>query len=82
VKSLWWVRGGAGEGRELMGLGQDAEVYVWDVGERKCVKRWQDDGGFGSRVIAGDQGGKYLAIGWVWLDIAQPFILICLFFQS
>jgi len=63
VKSLWWARNRAGEESELMGLGEDAEVYVWDVGERRCVRRWQDDGGFGSRAMAGDQGGKYLAIG-------------------
>ncbi|OBZ79573.1 putative U3 small nucleolar RNA-associated protein 18 [Grifola frondosa] len=57
VQSLWW------SGDELMSLGEDAEVYVWDVGERRCVRRWKDDGGFGSRLLAGDGAGKYLAIG-------------------
>jgi U3 small nucleolar RNA-associated protein 18 len=63
VKSVWWARGGSEEGRQLMSLGEDAEVYVWDVGERRCVRRWRDDGGFGSVVMSGDRAGKYLAIG-------------------
>ncbi|KAI0960982.1 hypothetical protein AcV7_000207 [Taiwanofungus camphoratus] len=57
VKSLWW------SGSTLMSLGEDAEVYVWDVGARRCVKRWKDDGGFGSRIVSGDRAGRYLAIG-------------------
>jgi U3 small nucleolar RNA-associated protein 18 len=64
VKSLWWVRGRNGEGRELMSLSDDSEVYVWDVAERRCTRRWQDDGAFGSRIMQGDPGGKYLAIGY------------------
>ncbi|KAH7925692.1 WD40 repeat-like protein [Leucogyrophana mollusca] len=60
VRSLWWSRGGGGE---LMSMGEDSQVYVWDVRQRKCVKRWQDEGGFGSRGISGDRRGRYLAIG-------------------
>jgi U3 small nucleolar RNA-associated protein 18 len=61
VKDLWWA---SGEGNgELMSLGEDAQVYVWDVGQRRCVRRWQDDGGFGSRIMGGDRRGKYFAIG-------------------
>ncbi|KAI6000915.1 hypothetical protein EDC04DRAFT_2612031 [Pisolithus marmoratus] len=29
----------------------------------KCVKRWQDEGGFGSRIMSGDQQGNYLSVG-------------------
>jgi len=61
VKSLWWTRGPAGS--ELMTLGEDAEVYTWDVGERRCVHRWKDDGGYGSVVMSGDNNGKYLSVG-------------------
>ncbi|KIJ21374.1 hypothetical protein PAXINDRAFT_104411 [Paxillus involutus ATCC 200175] len=61
IKSLWWSRTGAGS--ELMSLTEDSQVYVWDVGQRKCVKRWQDEGGFGSRIMGGDQRGSYLSIG-------------------
>ena len=58
VKSLWWNNQG-----ELLSLGEDSEVYVWDVGERRCIRRWKDDGGFGSNLITGDRGNRYLATG-------------------
>lgn len=64
VRSLWWARGGIGEGRELMSLSDNAEVYVWDIAGRNCTRRWQDHGGFGSCVINGDREGKYVAIGY------------------
>jgi len=48
---------------ELMTLGEDSEVYIWDVKQRKCVKRWKDAGGYGSAILAGDSGGKYLSVG-------------------
>ena len=68
VKSLWWSKGnGGGERQELLTLGENSEVYVWDVGQRRCVRRWRDDGEFGSAVMTGDPAGKYLAIGYVSL---------------
>lgn len=60
VKSLWWSRVQDGE---LLSLTQDSQVYVWDIRQRKCVKRWQDEGGFGSKIMSGDQRGNYLSIG-------------------
>ncbi|KAI0045734.1 WD40 repeat-like protein [Auriscalpium vulgare] len=63
VKALWWARTPGGTGRELLALGEDAEVYVWDVGARRCVRRWKDDGGFGARVLSGDRAGNYIAVG-------------------
>ncbi|KAH9850610.1 WD40 repeat-like protein [Lenzites betulinus] len=62
ARSLWW------SGEELLTLGEDSEVYVWDVGQRRCLRRWKDDGGYGSQLLAGDRSGKYLATGYV-----QPF---------
>jgi len=59
VRALWWLP----NGRELMTLGEDAEAYLWDIGTRRCVHRWKDDGGFGSRVLTGDRSGKYVAVG-------------------
>ncbi|KAH9005871.1 WD40 repeat-like protein [Lactarius hatsudake] len=59
VRALWWLP----NGRELMTLGEDAEAYLWDIGTRRCVHRWKDDGGFGSRVLVGDRSGNYVAIG-------------------
>jgi len=61
VKGLWWTRGDR-QG-ELMSLGEDAEVYVWDVAERKCLRRWKDEGEYGSHIIEGDRSGRYLGVG-------------------
>ena len=77
VKSLWWSRGNSGGDRqELLTLGENSEVYVWDVGERRCVRRWRDDGEFGSAVMTGDPAGKYLAIGYVsrTFSFITPFV--------
>ncbi|TFK38785.1 WD40-repeat-containing domain protein [Crucibulum laeve] len=80
IQGLWWVPpssenavlgggGGAGvDGAKLAVLSGDAEVYLWDVGERRCVRRWKDDGGFrgASCVMAGTTkgaSGGYLAVG-------------------
>jgi U3 small nucleolar RNA-associated protein 18 len=69
IKSLWWSRAGEGE---LLGLTDDSQVYVWDIGQRKCVKRWQDEGGFGSQILGGDNEGKYLTVGHVSLFSEVP----------
>ena len=54
---------GSDASSELMTLGSDAEVYVWNVGERRCVKRWREEGGYGTTVMSGDANGRYLCIG-------------------
>ena len=59
VRTLWWLP----NGHELMTLGEDAEAYLWDIGTRRCLHRWKDDGGFGSRVLTGDRSGSYVAVG-------------------
>lgn len=66
VKAVWWSRGI--DRQELVTLGEDAEVYVWDVAERKCLRRWTDDGGFGSVTMTGDNAGRYFSIGHVLSD--------------
>ncbi len=75
VKGLWWRTTGGGSSAELTSLGEDSEVYIWDVGQRRCVKKWKDEGGFGSQIIGGDRSGRYLGIGYVpihcWL---QPLL--------
>ena len=64
VKGLWWRKTESGGGTpELMSLGENAEVYVWDVGQRRCVRKWKDEGGLGSQIIGGDPSGRYLGIG-------------------
>lgn len=64
VKSVWWATRRNHE-PALMSLGEDSEVYIWDVGERRCLKKWKDDGGYGSQIIASDRSGQYLGIGCV-----------------
>ncbi|KAF8060775.1 WD40-repeat-containing domain protein [Lyophyllum atratum] len=64
ARALWWA-----SERELAVLSGDAEVYLWDVGERRCVRRWRDQGGFrgAGRVMSGASGGGegkgWLAVG-------------------
>ncbi|KAF9071451.1 WD40-repeat-containing domain protein [Rhodocollybia butyracea] len=67
VKGLWWSSSSSLESREhLTVLTGDSEVYLWDVGERQCVRRWKDEGGFrgAGRVLTGSsQGSGWLAVG-------------------
>jgi U3 small nucleolar RNA-associated protein 18 len=58
VKDLGWTEDG-----NLMSLGEDTEVYLWDVGEKRCIRRWKDDGGFGSMNMTLARSNAYLAIG-------------------
>ncbi len=60
VKSLWWDSVSTDF---LWALTQDSSVYIWDLRSSRCLRTWTDDGGYGSRIISGDQHGKYLATG-------------------
>jgi len=75
VRGMWWVPPRhndnnigvveeTGEGRkELAVLTGDSEVYIWDVGTRRCLRRWKDEGGFrgAGKVLAGST--SFLAVG-------------------
>ncbi|KAJ7746592.1 WD40-repeat-containing domain protein [Mycena metata] len=63
VKALWWTGAGT-DGGELAALTNDSEVFLWDVGERRCVRRWKDEGGFrgAGRAMTGSAKG-WLAVG-------------------
>ncbi|KAF4584573.1 hypothetical protein EYR40_004572 [Pleurotus pulmonarius] len=68
VKGLWWDDGQSVGGRDyLVSLSNDSEVYIWDVGSRRCVRRWRDEGGFrgAGLMLAGSahSGQASLAIG-------------------
>lgn len=64
VRSLWWnTKASVTEARELYTLGDNSEVYVWDVRSRNCLRRWKDDGQYGATHITGSGQGDYLAIG-------------------
>jgi U3 small nucleolar RNA-associated protein 18 len=55
-------------------LTSDAEVYLWDVAERRCVRRWKDEGGFrgAGRVLAGTEAGG--SRGWLGVGYASFLI--------
>jgi len=57
VRALYWRHS------ELIGLAGDGEVYTWDVGERKCVRRWQDQDAWGACAMEGSCDGALLAVG-------------------
>ncbi|KDR85676.1 hypothetical protein GALMADRAFT_132340 [Galerina marginata CBS 339.88] len=78
VKGLWWVpsngTGGAlgsnasvgHDEKHLAVLTGEAEVFIWDVGQRRCVKKWKDEGGYrgAGRAFTGGAGANgYMAIG-------------------
>ena len=68
IRGLAWIKGGT----ELVTVGDDAAVYVWDVGTRKCIHRWKDDGGFGPSFVEVDRNDKYVAVGCVHIFLYRP----------
>jgi hypothetical protein len=66
-------------GVEIGVLTDSAEMYIWDVGQRRCVRRWTDEGGYrdAGRVFAGGGGPNgWLAIGYVFFDAFRNCFLI------
>lgn len=59
VQGLSWRANGA----ELVTVGEDASVHLWDVGSRKCIQRWNDDGGFAPTCAGGDRLERFFAVG-------------------
>lgn len=61
------------DSRELSVLGgrDGAEVEVWDVGERKVVRKWQDDRAFGGTVMRRSPDGNFTAVGWVGITASH-----------
>jgi U3 small nucleolar RNA-associated protein 18 len=62
IKSLWWNNSASSDTRELYTLGENSEVYVWDIRSRKCLRRWKDDSGYGTTAITSSPSGAHLAI--------------------
>ncbi|KAG8721686.1 hypothetical protein FRC08_011095 [Ceratobasidium sp. 394] len=64
VRSVWWHadNGASVTGGEMYTLDANAEICAWDTRTRRCLRRWKDDGGFGT-MIAVEGAGRYTAIG-------------------
>lgn len=62
VQSIWFPRNSGNEDQVAV-LTQESEVYIWDITARKCLRRWQDFGGFrgSAKVITGSS--DYLTVG-------------------
>lgn len=72
VKDIAWVPTSNGQPKQLLTLSQDAEVYLWDVGSRRCMARWKDEGNFGASVLQASPGGSHYAIGYASTTILNP----------
>ncbi|EDV24505.1 uncharacterized protein TRIADDRAFT_56366 [Trichoplax adhaerens] len=52
------------DGSQLYAGGGDGEVYVWDVGHRSCIHRFEDEGSISCSSICISQDGKYFVSGY------------------
>jgi len=50
-------------GNQLLSLGRNSEVLVWDVASRQCLSKFIDTGGYGSTHMSLGNDSSYLAIG-------------------
>ena len=100
IQGMWWVpssgkdvalgdENGSGtpdDEKHLAVLTGEAEVYIWDVGQRRCVKRWRDEGGYrgAGRVLAGSGGvgSGWMAIGLVFFFCLRSLFALLLTFLS
>jgi len=51
------------DGQTMYSIGNDGEVYVWDLNTRSCVHRFVDDGCIDGTSIAVSKNNQYLATG-------------------
>jgi len=48
---------------KLYSTGSDGQIYIWDIGTRKCIHRYIDDGCLQGTTLAISPNGKYQAAG-------------------
>ncbi|EJT99024.1 WD40 repeat-like protein [Dacryopinax primogenitus] len=60
VTALQWTQP---EGKEILAVGEEGEVYVFDVAARRCVRKWKDEGAFGASALAVSADGQGMALG-------------------
>lgn len=63
VDSIAW----SSNSKYIYGAGSAGSVYQFDVGQRECVKQWDDDGAVNNTCIQMSPNDQYLATGYVWI---------------
>ena len=53
------------DGSRLFSVGDDGEVYVWDMNRRQCIHRFIDEGCIQGTSLAVSNNSQYLACGSV-----------------
>ncbi|KAF4527618.1 hypothetical protein B566_EDAN015421 [Ephemera danica] len=51
------------DGSQLLTYGKEGGVYIWDVGERRCIHRFHDDGCLQGLSLAVSPDDRYVACG-------------------
>ena len=51
------------DGSRLFSVGDDGEVYVWDMNARQCVHRFTDEGCLHGTALAVSANSQYIACG-------------------
>eukprot|EP00158_Paraphelidium_tribonemae_P009982 Partr_v1_DN29021_c0_g1_i2_m58797 putative UTP18, small subunit (SSU) processome component, homolog (yeast) len=49
--------------KSILSVGGDSQVYQWDLGSRRCVKAWSDEGAIGTSALAIANDMQYVATG-------------------
>ncbi len=56
------------DGKTMYSISRDGEVYHWDLGERRCIHRFHDEGAIKPRALAASFDGGYIATGYVYFN--------------
>ena len=51
------------DSKEILSVGSDGEVYRWDLRQRRCLQRFQDEGNLGGTSLAISPTGSLFATG-------------------
>lgn len=63
VDSVTW----SSNSQYIYGAGSAGTIYQFDVGQRECVKQWEDDGAVNNACIQMSPNDQYLATGYVFI---------------
>ncbi|KAI9098050.1 WD40-repeat-containing domain protein [Phlyctochytrium arcticum] len=51
------------DGQTIFSFGGDGEVYQWDIGSRKCIHKFVDEGCVKATTLAVSSGSRFIATG-------------------